>query len=59
MTDSGDLREDLKLPEGDLGLQLQTEFDSGKDIIVSIDFKIISFNLIYMFMFIFFFSVLC
>ncbi|XP_050521891.1 eukaryotic translation initiation factor 5A [Daktulosphaira vitifoliae] len=36
MTDNGDLREDLKLPEGDLGVQLKTEFDSGKDIICTV-----------------------
>lgn len=36
MTDSGDLREDLKIPEGDLGLQLRSEFDAGKELLVCI-----------------------
>lgn len=36
MTDAGDLREDLKLPDGDLGAQLRAEFDSGKELLVSI-----------------------
>lgn len=38
MTDGGDLREDLKLPEGELGGQLRTEFDSGKELLVSVFF---------------------
>lgn len=36
MTDSGDLREDLKIPEGDLGTQLRSEYDAGKELLVSI-----------------------
>lgn len=36
MTDAGDLREDLKLPEGELGTQLRSEFDSGKELLVSV-----------------------
>ena len=36
MNDGGDLREDLKLPEGDLGGQLRSEFDLGKELLVSI-----------------------
>lgn len=35
MNDGGDLREDLKLPEADLGVQLRTEFDNGKELLVS------------------------
>lgn len=35
MNDGGDLREDLKLPEGDLGAQLRAEFDNGKELLVS------------------------
>ena len=35
MTDGGDLREDLKMPDGDLGVQLRSEFDSGKELLVS------------------------
>jgi len=36
MTESGDLREDLKVPEGELGEQLRLDFDSGKDLLVSL-----------------------
>lgn len=39
MNDGGDLREDLKLPEGDLGVQLRTEFDNGKELLVSLVFE--------------------
>lgn len=35
MTDGGDLREDLKLPDGELGGQLRAEFDNGKELLVS------------------------
>lgn len=35
MADNGDLREDLKIPDGDLGTQLRTDFDSGKELLVS------------------------
>lgn len=34
MTDGGDLREDLKVPEGDLGTQLRADFDNGKELLV-------------------------
>lgn len=40
MNDGGDLREDLKLPEADLGVQLRSEFDSGKELLVSYKFFI-------------------
>lgn len=36
MNDGGDLREDLKLPDGELGVQLRSEFDNGKELLVSI-----------------------
>ena len=35
MNDNGDLREDLKIPEGDLGTQLRSEYDGGKELLVS------------------------
>jgi len=35
MADNGDLREDLKVPDGDLGETLRSDFDSGKDLLVS------------------------
>ncbi|CAH0564087.1 unnamed protein product [Brassicogethes aeneus] len=36
MSDNGDLREDLKVPEGEVGLQLRTEYDAGKDILCTV-----------------------
>lgn len=38
MGDGGDLREDLKVPEGDLGAQLKKEFEEGKELLVSYQF---------------------
>lgn len=34
MNDGGDIREDLKIPDGDLGTQLRSEFESGKELLV-------------------------
>lgn len=39
MSDNGDLREDLKLPDGELGTQLRAEFDNGKELLVSIFYE--------------------
>lgn len=36
LNDNGDLREDLKIPDGDLGTQLRAEYDAGKELVVSI-----------------------
>lgn len=36
MADNGDLREDLKIPEGDVGQQLRAEYDAGKDILCTV-----------------------
>lgn len=36
MSDNGDLREDLKVPEGEVGAQLRTEYDAGKDILCTV-----------------------
>jgi len=36
MSDGGDLREDLKLPDGDLGSQLKNEFDNGREILCTV-----------------------
>jgi len=46
MNDNGDLREDLKVPDGDLGSQLKTDFENGRELLV-IDFSIF-FNLVSM-----------
>nr|CAD7266071.1 unnamed protein product [Timema shepardi] len=35
MADNGDLREDLKIPEGELGQQLRADFEAGKELLVS------------------------
>jgi len=36
MNDGGDLREDLKLPDGELGAQLRAEFDNGKELLCTV-----------------------
>lgn len=40
MTDAGDIREDLKVPEGELGQQLRSEYDNGKELLVCIRLKL-------------------
>jgi translation initiation factor 5A len=35
MNDNGDLREDLKIPEGEIGVQLKTDYEGGKELLVS------------------------
>lgn len=42
MADNGDLREDLKVPDGDLGEGLRSDFDSGKDLLVSTILSVLS-----------------
>lgn len=37
MGDNGDLREDLKIPEGELGAQLKAEYDNGKELLVCLN----------------------
>ena len=36
MDDSGDQREDLKLPEGDLGKEIQTKFDNDEQLLLTV-----------------------
>ncbi|KAF3311004.1 Eukaryotic translation initiation factor 5A [Orbilia oligospora] len=36
MTSDGSPKDDVKLPEGDLGKEIQTAFDEGRDLIVTI-----------------------
>lgn len=36
MGDQGELREDLKLPEGELGGQLKNEYDNGREILCTV-----------------------
>jgi len=36
MADNGDVREDLRLPEGPLGTEIQTKFEAGEDLIISV-----------------------
>jgi len=36
MTNDGTAKDDVKVPEGDLGNQIQTLFDEGKDVLVTI-----------------------
>lgn len=34
MNDNGDLREDLKCPDGDIGNQIKTDFENGRELLV-------------------------
>lgn len=36
MSDNGDLREDLRLPEGDLGSQIKSDYDGGKELLCTV-----------------------
>ncbi len=36
MTNDGDTKDDVKVPDGDLGEQIQSAFDDGKDLMVTI-----------------------
>ncbi|GLG94579.1 Eukaryotic translation initiation factor 5A [Gryllus bimaculatus] len=36
MADNGDLREDLKIPDGELGQQLRADFDAGKELLCTV-----------------------
>ncbi|RKP32385.1 translation initiation factor eIF-5A [Metschnikowia bicuspidata] len=36
MTSDGDTKDDVKVPDGDLGDKIQAEFNEGKDLIISI-----------------------
>lgn len=36
MTQDGDTKDDVKVPEGELGAQIQADFDEGKDLSVTI-----------------------
>jgi len=36
MADNGDVREDLRLPDGDLGKEISTKFEQGDELIVSV-----------------------
>merc|ERR1712227_509209 len=36
MTQDGDTKDDVKIPEGELGDKIQSEFDDGKDLLVTI-----------------------
>ncbi|KAM6949633.1 eukaryotic translation initiation factor 5A-1 [Aplochiton taeniatus] len=36
LQDSGDVREDLKMPEGDLGKEIESRFEAGEEMLISV-----------------------
>lgn len=36
MTSDGATKDDVKLPEGEIGSQIQTDFDAGKELLISV-----------------------
>ncbi|XP_075717711.1 eukaryotic translation initiation factor 5A-2 [Rhinoderma darwinii] len=36
LTDSGEVRDDLKLPEGDLGKEIEAKYEAGDEIMISV-----------------------
>jgi translation initiation factor 5A len=36
LTEDGNAKDDLKMPEGDFGAQIRADFDAGKDILVTV-----------------------
>lgn len=36
MEDNGEMKEDLKLPEGDLGKEIQSKFDAGEEFMCTV-----------------------
>ena len=36
MDDVGDMREDIKLPEGDIGKEIQSKFEAGESFMVTV-----------------------
>jgi translation initiation factor 5A len=36
MLPSGDTKDDVRMPEGDLGKELQAAFDSGQELVVNV-----------------------
>ena len=35
MMESGELRDDIKIPEGDIGTEIKNKFENGEDLLVS------------------------
>jgi len=36
MVDSGELRDDIKLPDGDLGVEVKSKFENGEDLLLTV-----------------------
>lgn len=41
LMDNGDVREDLRLPEGDLGKEIENKTEAGEEIMVSVAHKLV------------------
>ncbi len=44
MMDNGDVREDLRVPEGDLGKEIESKFAAGEEMLVSASVWMNAFN---------------
>jgi len=36
MADNGDLREDLKVPDGEIGTQIKNDFENGRELLCTV-----------------------
>lgn len=43
MADNGELREDLKVPDGELGSQLRADHEAGKELLVCMETSVLLF----------------
>uniref|UniRef100_A0A3B4X2K7 Translation initiation factor 5A C-terminal domain-containing protein n=1 Tax=Seriola lalandi dorsalis TaxID=1841481 RepID=A0A3B4X2K7_SERLL len=48
MSDNGDIREDLRVPESDIGKEIEAKFEAGDEFMVSVNGR--GFDIIYTFL---------